>query len=268
VLACVIRQKPLWESASRQELADFITVQLTSQVADGLTAETQSRILKYLDHNLSMIDSSPGEAVLKMHQEYYRWAINDYCNRKEFPPERVKRLESQITDFFSKAETTLKKELAPDFHEQIDEIAKANRERLLRSLQDPLFPGLKRDIQSGKFDDFLKAFSTSWEEQKKLVSPFLDRLALLGQPAGSEMERRIIIDGIKVTFLGASVEIEYFRVTFDQLLEAARAAMLAERQQEFDKSSAEWIGAQGKGAREDDEPGKAQAELPSSNQQE
>jgi hypothetical protein len=226
----ITTQRPQWSQAQGKSLADLIISEAMSKTPGGLHQSDATKIMKSLEHCLSKFDSSPEEPVLKVTQEYFRWAVADFASRKEMSNEERAELEQSLRDCFSKAVTLLKNDLPSDLHGQIDQSAESNLQYAIRSMQDPLFPGLKRPIPKEKFEEFLKQCANSWQ-QKKAV--------LLGHGGANRFKTQdgryheIVKGAIEIPFRVLRQQIEYCEVLFDEPLKKAMEEFKASKQKEF-----------------------------------
>jgi len=226
----VTTQRPQWSQAQCETLVNLIVSEMTSKMPGRLSQSDATNVLKSLPHCLSKFDPSPDEPVQKMTQEYFRWAIADLATRKEMPNEKKVELEQDLRDCFSKAATMLKNDLPSDLGGQIDQSAESNLQYALRTMQDPLSPGLKHPIPKEKYEEFLKTFADSWQQKKAALDRHGGVAKFKTQDGGYD---EFVKGCIEISFRVLRQQTEYFGVSFDDPLEKAIEEYNAGKAKEF-----------------------------------
>lgn len=236
VAAAVKMQRPQWKQDDCAMLTAFIVSELENMIPNGPSLNQASNIVEYLEHNLSMIDATPGDSVVALNKEYYRWAIGEYVKRKPIEPRQNNRLHRQIENCFSNAVGLLKVELPPDLIKQADEASRANCLHALKSMRDPLFPGLKSSIDDKEFDQFIKSCLDSWKKKQETFEK-CGGMKTFKKESGEY--DKIVSAGVQIPFMDLRNQIEYFGVIWPKEVRQAIDACNAERKSSFDKRRAE-----------------------------
>src|ERR1051326_2152821 len=237
VAQCVAKGRPQWSQEQRAGLATLIVPELRTKMGDRLDQTAASNILDHLEFAVNRIGigASSDAAAVAVTQEYFRWAIADYASRSDMTAEQIAELEKQIRDCFGEVVNTLGKEITSDLHERLGQSAAKHLEGTLRSMHDPLFPGLKHPISTEQFGQLVKEWSDFRQHGRQMREKHGISDRLKGMPASDEFRA---VTEVEAPLMQLRSTIESFGVTYSESFQQAMAGAAAQRQGDFEDKRA------------------------------
>lgn len=246
----VAAQRPQWSKVQQRDLAVQIVTELATKMPEGLSQSVASKVLEHLESDLRRISvgQAPDEEAVTITQEYFRWAIADYAGRKAMTDAQVAELEAGVRECFARATKMLKNQIPAALHDVIDRSAMTNLTYTLRSIRDPLFPGLKRSLTQEKYEECLREFENlrkHQQQQREQVERFREQARQLAQQAGAtnmSREPQWSDDLEKVSIEGAFLHLrsllEYSGVTLPEAMQQATAKSAAKHRDQYENKRA------------------------------
>lgn len=208
---------------------------------DQFASATCSKILEHLELGLQRVDPAPDEAAVELNRQYCRWEIASLVARKPMTADETQQLKKDVTECFSKFTEQLKKEYPAALQAEVAQNAATYLDITLKSMDDPLFPGLKKPIQKEQYQAILQMATDFWKQQKTMFDNYVARAAAFqaNNPAGAAELEAVKKAPIKEAFMMLLGGMQDFGVEYDEPLKQAVQKWSAIRQEEFKKRSAE-----------------------------
>lgn len=217
------KQRQLWSEDQCSQLARFIHSELQAKLGDQLTAHLRSSILASFEFDFknftvySNLKGIPQDQYYKLAHEYYRWAIADLSKRRSMTAVELEQTEKSIKDGISTLSKRIGKDYTSEFAPIISEAATAVTEKLTRSINDPLYPGLKQALTASQIE---KINEEAYDFSKNIRKNFLDNGRFLKGPTATNTNKTAALtqlakQEIAMTFGIFQSEMLASGVTFD-----------------------------------------------------